>query len=186
MAATALNLDLSGIAVDQLEIPDPIANAFVAVQATMNNLGNVHIASDAAIAQSKLLTTKLAYAERTSNVTAAGSNGGTKVDITDATITFTPDGTRNVLVIGFARLYNQSAADTLSLHLIDSATVQGTVSIYTPGANTAVGLVAFKYYAAPAASAKTVKLQMSTAGLTGGINCEAAATTPAFIMAIIL
>src|SRR5882672_5855937 len=54
MASPALNLDLSGIAIDQLEIPDPIANAFVSVQTTMNNLGNVHIAADAAIQTSKL------------------------------------------------------------------------------------------------------------------------------------
>lgn len=54
MAAPALNLDLSGIAVDQLEIPDPIANAFSTVQTTVNSLGNVHIAADAAIDTDKL------------------------------------------------------------------------------------------------------------------------------------
>lgn len=54
MAAPALNLDLTGIAVDQLEIPDPIANAFANVQTVINNLGNIHIASDAAIATAKL------------------------------------------------------------------------------------------------------------------------------------
>jgi hypothetical protein len=54
MAAPALDLDLTGIAVNQLEIPDPIANAFVLVQTTVNSLGNIHVASDAAIATSKL------------------------------------------------------------------------------------------------------------------------------------
>lgn len=54
MAASALNLDLSDIAVDELESPVPIANALSTIQSTLNNLGNIHVASDAAIATSKL------------------------------------------------------------------------------------------------------------------------------------
>jgi hypothetical protein len=54
MSAPALNLDLSGIAVSQPRVPGPIASAFATVQTTMNSLGNIHIASDAAIATSKL------------------------------------------------------------------------------------------------------------------------------------
>lgn len=54
MAAPALNLDLSAIVIGQPRVPDPIANALSTIQTTINSLGNVHIASDAAIAITKL------------------------------------------------------------------------------------------------------------------------------------
>lgn len=53
MAAPALNLDLSGIAIGQPRVPDPIATALAAIQTTINSLGNIHIAADATIAISK-------------------------------------------------------------------------------------------------------------------------------------
>lgn len=147
---------------------------------------NADIAAAAAIAQSKLLTTILAINVVTTNVTAATSNGETKVDITGATITFTPDGTRNVLVIGYVRLYNQSAADNLMLTMVDAATEVARTRGHMAVSNAPIGLMAMKYYPAPAASSKTVKLKMSTTGLSGGINCEADSNAPGFIMAIII
>lgn len=55
MAAPALNLDLSSIAIGSPRVPDPIANALSIIQTTINSLGNAHIASDAMIAISKTL-----------------------------------------------------------------------------------------------------------------------------------
>lgn len=53
MAAPALNLDLSGIAIGQPRVPDPIYNALASIQTTINSLGNAHIAADADIDISK-------------------------------------------------------------------------------------------------------------------------------------
>ena len=148
-----------------------------------DSIVNADINSAAAIAQSKLANTVLAYTEITSNVTAPSSNLETKVDITGLSIAPVFPGGRNVLITGMVRLYNQSAADHLSVYVFEGVTQYAWATIYGAAANNAITLIVQKYFATPASSTPTINLKMSTRGGTGGINCEAGATYPAFIMA---
>ena len=86
MAAPALNLDLTGIAIGQPRVPDPIYNAFSAIQTTLNSLGNVHMAADMALATSKLAGGKTA---RTLRIDPAAFNQGSNTTSV-LTVTYHP------------------------------------------------------------------------------------------------
>lgn len=78
MAAPALNLDLSAIAIGSPRVPDPIANALSIIQTTINSLGNAHIASDAAIEISKTaLATFINWTDYSASVTLKKADGTT-------------------------------------------------------------------------------------------------------------
>src|SRR5262245_12204391 len=101
MAAPQLNLDLSGIALGQPRVPDPIANALAAIQTTVNARGDVHIAADAAINPSKInfgatgAQSTIGYAETTTATTGITTGS----DLTNLSVTVTvPTGGRRVRI----------------------------------------------------------------------------------------
>ena len=153
MAAPQLSLDLSNIAIGKPRVPDPIATALALIQTTLNSLGNVHIADDAAIATAKLaLAANLAvsggrilftdstgtyylFSGRAAIVTD-GSNGYAQLALPIAVSTSLSCVTASILGTGYAGDVSQTSfPDTLTVQArcagITSGTVQFIVIAHT-------------------------------------------------------
>jgi hypothetical protein len=174
---SAAAIALSKLATGALPAAITVASANI----TNDTIVDADINSAAAITNTKVATGVLNSATITANINAAASNSGTIVDITGLECTPTLPSGRVCKIIADVRLYNQSAGDYLSLYIYEGVTQYQKATALSGAANGTVSLHAVKYITGDGI-AHTVKLCMSTASGTGGINCEAGATYPATIM----
>lgn len=182
MAAPALNLDLSAIAIGSPRVPDPIANALATVQTTVNSLGNIHIATDANIAISKTdFLSSTSYGNTLlgiSDVSANQTTITTIVDLTSLSVTVTvPAGGRRIRIRGVASFANTSGAGAVFYIFEGAGQLQSArVNCPDPGLDyTSV----VEFTAAATAGSHTYKLRAMAD--TGTVTMVASATHPAFI-----
>jgi len=143
------------------------------------SVGNTHIADDAAVAQNKLATTTLGYAEITSAFSSATGNNDT--DVTGLSVTVTvPSGGRRVRIKVYSSYLSDSASSALIISKIkESSTTLQTGDKTTNSANER-NLWNVERIGVPSSGSHTYKVTIaSNGGGTTAVN--AASTAPAFI-----
>lgn len=118
-------------------------------------VGNTHVADDASIAQSKIATSTLGYAESTSDQTDFSAGA----DITGLSTTVTvPSGGRRVRIRAQINLFSNTADTTAKITIQESSTVLNTAYF-----NLSVGNVAMTFYFdhvfVPSSGSHTYKLR---------------------------
>ena len=181
MAASALNLDLSGLVLGQPRVPDPIYNALTSIQTTINSLGNVHIAADAAIDPSKIdfgdtgAQSTLGYASTTTATTGITTGS----DLTGLSVTVTvPAGGRRVRITALARFQGGINDASHFLYINEGGTTLQEASIVNRIVSNRY-TVMVQHVLTPTAGSHTYKVVGSTS--SGTTATAPAATYPDFI-----
>lgn len=144
-------------------------------------VGDTHLADNADIAQAKIHTPTLGYAQITSNFTSATQNAA--VDVTGLTTTVTvPPGGRRIKITAYAADLSTSAADQTSLEciILEGATQLNETAFFSSGTSSNQPCQAL-YVGIATAGSHTYKVAIRQNGV-GTMLLAAAATYPAFIL----